>query len=91
MERGIILYLVDMEGEMGEFVEDFLQHSNTIKSSSRYLYELAKACRDKRWKMKEKRRGVREKEEGVMVWLLETKMRRREEKLKRQRDEAWKR
>ena len=60
-------------------------------SHSRYLYNLATSARDTRWALKEKVRKVREKEEGVMVWLLETKMRRREERERREREreEAW--
>ena len=40
--------------------------------------------------MREKRKAVHTKEEGVMVWLLETKLRRREEKILKQQKNAWK-
>jgi len=55
---------------------------------AKFLYKLAVDARDKRWALNEKRLKLKEKEEGVMIWLLETKMRRREAKLRRQKEIA---
>jgi hypothetical protein len=57
-------------------------------SHAKFLYKLAVSARDKRWQLNDKRLKLKDKEEGVMIWLLETKMKRREAKLRRQKEMA---
>jgi len=57
----------------------------------KYLFKIATAARNARWALREKKKLLKEKEEGVMVWLMETKMKRREAKLRKQKEmqRAW--